>query len=246
MNESRTTEPGWLDPRMQQQIEWRDQDILISVPIKSGTTWMMNIVHQLLTGGDADFEDIYDEVPWIELRTRPDMPVGELLARVNGMRSDRPRAFKSHAAPPALPYVAPDIGKDIRYIVVVRNPEEALVSAKPFFEKHTEAWLNLWQVPRSALTRPDFPTFYREVLDAMGLNRALFGFLASWWPLRHQPNVRLMHFTDMKRDHEGSIRQIGDFLDTPLNPEAWSKVLEYTSFAWMKQHGTKFDAMTAT
>jgi hypothetical protein len=238
--------PGWLDPRMQQQIEWRDKDILISVPIKSGTTWTMNIVHQLLTGGDPDFEDIYAEVPWLELLTRPGMPVGELLDRVDGMRRDRPRAFKSHAAPPMLPYVEPDIGQDIRYIVVVRNPEEALVSARPFFEKHTEAWLNLWQVPRAALTRPDFPTFYREVLDTMGLNRALFGFLTSWWPLRHRSNVLLMHFTDMKRDHEGSIRRIADFIGAHPTPDAWSKITEYTSFAWMKQHGTKFDALTAT
>ena len=28
--------PGWIDPRMQQQIEWRDQDMLISVPITIG------------------------------------------------------------------------------------------------------------------------------------------------------------------------------------------------------------------
>ena len=31
--------PPWIDPAMQQQIKWRDKDILISVPVKSGTTW---------------------------------------------------------------------------------------------------------------------------------------------------------------------------------------------------------------
>ena len=55
--------------------------------------------------------------------------------------------------------------KDVRYILVVRNPEEALVSAKPFLEKHTDEWLEFWQVPKTALTRPDFPAFYREVLE---------------------------------------------------------------------------------
>jgi len=28
--------PGWIDPSMQQQNEWRDQDMLISVPITIG------------------------------------------------------------------------------------------------------------------------------------------------------------------------------------------------------------------
>ena len=237
--------PRWIDPTMQQQITWRDKDILVSVPIKSGTTWTMNIVHQLLTGGDPDFEDIYAEVPWIELLTRPDMPVDELLDRVGSLRRDRPRAFKSHAAPPMLPYVEPTTGPDVRYIVVVRNPEEALVSIKPFIEKHTDAWFDLWEVPRAALTRPDFPAFYYEVADHMGLNRALFEFVESWWPLRHQSNVLLLHFADMKRDHDGSLRRIAKFLDVHPTDAAWRAIATYTSFSWMKQHARKFDATTA-
>ena len=53
----------WIDPLLQQQIEWRDGDVVVSVPIKSGTTWMMSIVHQLRSGGDPDFVDVYAEVP---------------------------------------------------------------------------------------------------------------------------------------------------------------------------------------
>ena len=41
----------WIDVTMQQQVAWRDGDIVISVPVKSGTTWMMNIVHQLRSRG---------------------------------------------------------------------------------------------------------------------------------------------------------------------------------------------------
>ena len=64
--------PGFISRSIQQQIAWRDGDIVISVPLKSGTTWMMNIVHQLRVGGDPDFVDIYAEVPWLELVPRPD------------------------------------------------------------------------------------------------------------------------------------------------------------------------------
>ena len=31
-----------------------------------GTTWAMNIFHQLRTGGDPDFKDIYQIIPWVE------------------------------------------------------------------------------------------------------------------------------------------------------------------------------------
>ena len=37
--------PPWINESMQQLIEWRDGDIIVSVPVKSGTTWTMNIVH---------------------------------------------------------------------------------------------------------------------------------------------------------------------------------------------------------
>ena len=238
--------PPWIAPEMQQQIEWRDRDILISVPIKSGTTWTMNIVHQLLTGGDPDFEDIYAEVPWIEILTRPGMPVQELLDRVGKMSLERPRAFKTHAAPPVLPYIEPGGDKNIRYIVVFRNPEEALVSAKPFLEQHTDEWYELWQAPRRALTRPDFPAFYYEVIDAIGMHAALFGFLQSWWPLRDRPNVLFLHFANMKRDHEGSVRRIANFIGARPTDDQFRAITQYTSFPWMKQNGVKFDASTAT
>jgi len=231
---------------MQQQIEWRDRDILISVPIKSGTTWTMNIVHQLLTGGDPDFEDIYAKVPWIEILTRPGMPVQELLDRVGKMDLARPRAFKTHSAPPFLPYIEPGGDKNIRYIVVVRNPEEALVSAKPFLEQHTDEWFELWQTPRRETTQPGFPAFYYEVIDAIGMHAALFGFLQSWWPLRNKPNVLFLHFADMKRDHDGSVRKIANFIGARPTNDEFRAITEYTSFPWMKQNGVKFDASTAT
>jgi hypothetical protein len=58
--------PFWLNPALQFGMEFRDTDTIISVPGKSGTTWTMNIFHQLRSGGDPDFKDLYAQVPWIE------------------------------------------------------------------------------------------------------------------------------------------------------------------------------------
>lgn len=250
MNDSTETNrphsgPPWIQPAIQQHIEWRDGDIVISVPPKSGTTWTMNIVHQLLTGGTEDFDDIYAEVPWIEFLGRPGQPFREVLDRIEAMPPDRRRGFKTHSAPPAVPFEKADAGRQVKYVVVFRNPEESLVSFRPFLAQHREEWFDLWQVPKDALCRPDFPTFYREVIDANGMQGMFFGFLASWWPLRHEPNVLFLHYSDMKRDHEAAIRRIADFLDIKLAPRQWSAVLRYTSFEWMKQHEDRFEARTA-
>ncbi len=238
--------PPWIAPEIQQKIAWRDGDVVISVPIKSGTTWTMNIVHQLLTGGTDDFRDVYEEVPWIEFLAFPGQPQEAVVERVTAMPTNTRRAFKTHSPPPAVPFQSVGSGTDVKYVVIMRNPEEALVSFRPFLNKHSDAWYELWGVPREALCRPDFPTFYSDVIDANGMQGAIFGFLAAWWPLRNEPNVLFLHFSDMKSDHQGSIRKIAEFIGEELTEEQWANVLEFTSFPWMKANEGKFEGRTAS
>ena len=234
--------PPWLNPQIQADVAMRDGDIWISVPVKSGTNWMMNIVHQLLTGGDADFDSIYGVVPWPELVERPGQPQREVLDRLAAMPAGTRRVFKSHSAPPELPFIKKaGQGPDVKYIAVCRNPEESLVSFKIFLEKHTDAFYDLWKVPRAALTRPDFATFYREVVEAKGMQGMFFGFVAGWWPLRHQPNVLLLHYADIKRGGAKILRRISDFLGTTPTEAQWATVEKHASFEWMKTNQTKFE-----
>jgi hypothetical protein len=236
----------WIDSTRLQGIEQRDGDIWICVPAKSGTNWMMNIVHQLLSGGDGDFDSIYRVVPWPEFVERPGQPAKEVQDRIAAMPRDKRRAFKSHAAPPEQPFVKVGTGKDVKYIVVCRNPDEALVSFKVFLDVHTDAFYQLWQIPRPAMTRPTFEAFYREIVEPRGMQGIFFGFLAGWWSLRHEPNVLFMHFADMKRDLQGSLRTVSAFLGTAPSATQWEAIHAYASFDWMKANEAKFDNLLYT
>jgi hypothetical protein len=237
--------PGWIDHEIQSRVLWRDGDIVVSVPVKSGTTWTMNIVHQLRSGGDPDLQDVYVEVPWLELVPSPGVTLEQRLAKFAAMPRNRRRAFKTHAPPGRLLYQKPGGGrKDVRYVVVARNPDEAIASMHPFAHALARAWLDLWKMPREAICKPDFATFYDEVGRDL-FPPALFGFVAAWWPLRHAKNVLLLHFSDMKADHEGSVRKIARFLGFRPTAKQWPKILEYTSFAWMKAHEDKFELRKA-
>ncbi len=241
MSTPENSSPPWICPEIQQHIHWRDGDIVISVPAKSGTTWTMNIVFQILNGGTDKFRAIYDEVPWIEFLNRPQQPIQEIVDSVEAMPADKPRAFKTHSAPPLLPFIKPESGRRLRYIVIGRNPEEALVSFKPFLEQHTDAWFTLWGVPKAALTRATFEEFYRDVIIEGGMQGMFAGFIAGWWPLRHADNVLFLHFSEMKQDHEGALRKIANFLEITPTPEQWQAIMKYTGFDWMKQHTEKFE-----
>ncbi len=224
---------------MQQEVAWRDGDIVISVPVKSGTTWTMNIVHQLRSGGDADFVDVYAEVRWLEFVPSPDARREELLAAFEDLPRERRRAFKSHSSPPDLPYVAPGTGPDVRYVVVMRNPDEAVASMRPFIAGHSDAWFDLWQIPKDDIVGPDLATFV-EMMAAPMLG-AIFGFVEAWWELRDNENVLFVHFNDLKLEQEATVRSIADFLGFDVADDAWPVILEYTSFPWMKAHEDKFE-----
>ena len=230
----------WIDPEIQQHMQWRNGDIVISVPPKSGTTWTMNIVHQLRSGGDPDLVDVYLDVPWIELLPGPGRSIAQIVAEIDAVPDDRRRAFKTHSAPGRLPYFAPGSGKDVQYVVVVRNPEEAIASMHPFIASHSDDWFTLWQMDKAEMVAPDFTAFFEGLGKGLAAEM-VFGFVEAWWPLRHEPNVLFMHFSDMKRDHDGSLRRIADFLGYAPTEAEWPVISECTSFKWMKQHEDRFE-----
>jgi sulfotransferase family protein len=146
--------PPWLDETIQKKIGWRDGDVVVSVPAKSGTTWAMNIVHQLRSGGDPSFTDIYAEVPWLEIVPRPDTDLDDLVDAFDAMPQETRRALKSHAAPPTLPYQRPGAGPDVRYLVVVRSPDEAVASFRPFTSAHSTLGSTSGRSTRARLSGP--------------------------------------------------------------------------------------------
>ena len=232
--------PPWIDPSLQGQVAWRDGDVVISVPPKSGTTWMMNIVHQLRSGGDDSFADVYAEVPWLELVPKPDSDRDAIISAFAAMPADRRRAFKSHSAPPDLPYQAPGAAPDVRYLVVGRNPDEAVASFRPFLAGHSDAFFELWGVEPGEILGPDFAAYFAG-MGSHALVPMIFGFMAGWWPLRNEPNVLFVHYADLSRAPEETIRRIAEFAGFAVPDTSWPTILEYSSFSWMKANEDKFE-----
>jgi hypothetical protein len=201
-------------------------------------------VHQLRSGGDPDLEDIYLEVPWLEFLGGPAVSPGDVVRMIDSMPDGQRRAFKTHAAPETLPFQPPGSGLDVRYIVVMRHPDEVLASFFPFVCSHADEWFALWGIDKQEFVPSDMAACFESLGKSM-LPGSLFGFLAAWWPRRHESNVLLLHFSDMKRDHEGAVRRIAGFLDIEPSAAQWPAILEYTSFTWMKQHEHKFELRRA-
>jgi hypothetical protein len=222
---------------MFKKFAYRPNDIIVSCAAKSGTTWTMNIVHQIRSYGDSDFGDIYWEVPWIEFLERPGQTQEELLHRWARLPSFPRRAFKTHAPPPILP-----LNPKVKYVVPFRNGLDTVVSFYPFLANHNSNFMDMWNVPEMMRGFPSLDACFGFCMQMFVHNPNFFWtFAKGWWPHRHAPNVLFIHFSDMIKDHEGSMRKIAKFLEVDVPESRWPRILEYTSFPWMKKHGSKFE-----
>ena len=59
-----------FDSTIWDDFRFRDDDIIISTYAKSGTTWMQQIIAQMILGGDPDAE-VAELSPWMDLRIPP-------------------------------------------------------------------------------------------------------------------------------------------------------------------------------
>jgi aryl sulfotransferase len=59
-----------FDSTIWNDLQFRDDDIVIATYAKAGTTWVQQIVAQLLFGGDPELA-VAEMSPWLDLRVPP-------------------------------------------------------------------------------------------------------------------------------------------------------------------------------
>ena len=95
----------------------RDGDVVISTSYKSGTTWMQNIVLQMIFRGDV-VPAVSDVSPWVDRRREDPAQLAALLEA-----QTHRRVMKSHLSLEAQPYHA-----GTRYIICVRDSRDVFMS----------------------------------------------------------------------------------------------------------------------
>ncbi|MFV2005274.1 MAG: sulfotransferase domain-containing protein, partial [Gammaproteobacteria bacterium] len=218
-------EPSPLhDPVILAHFKARPTDVLITTPPKAGTTWMQQILYQLRSGGDPDFSSIDEVVPWLEIQ-REGKSWQQILQHFETL--PEPRIFKTHCTAEQTPGIG--IAK---IILTSRDPRDCCVSFYHHLMNMTDEARSNKEIPR--------PTSFDEHVEQWLEFAAWYRNVKSWWPYYDHPKVLWLRYQDMKNDIESSIDQITAFLDWKISDEQKQKVLEYSSFDWMKTHDEKF------
>lgn len=195
----------------------RPDDVIISPYPKSGTTWLQQIAHGLRTRGSMDFDEITAVTPWIEI-------AHDIGWDLEGPQPAEPRVYKCHLS-------WHDIPKGGRYIVSVRDPAGVMVSFYRFFE----GWFfEPGSISLEAFTRWRWP---QGALDAEGY----WHHLISWWERRHDPDVLLLCYEDMKEDLPGTVRKVARFMGIALDDALFDLVVRQSSREFMLAKRYHFD-----
>jgi aryl sulfotransferase len=224
-----------MDSTVWNDFRFRPDDIVIATYAKSGTTWVQQIVGQLVFAGREDV-DVAELSPWVDLR----VPPKEIkLAKLEAQESRR--FIKTH-----LPVDALVFSPEAKYLYIGRDGRDVVWSLYNHHARANETWYGaLNDTPGRVgppLPRPpdSVPQYFREWLDGDGYPFWPFWEnVGSWWAVRDLPNVMMLHFADLKRDLPGGIRRIAGFLDIELDDAGLELVARHCSFAYMKEHAER-------
>jgi aryl sulfotransferase len=230
-----------MDSTRWDEFKFREGDAVIGTWAKSGTTWMQQIVSQLVFQG-ADGLAAMDIAPWLDMRC---MPLDEIMT---GLEAQTHRRFvKTH-----LPADALRMSPQARYIYVARDGRDVVWSWYNHLMKMTDGFYDMINnTPGRVgppLLRPatDIVSFFHEWLDEDGGPMGPYWpHIQGWWDIRERPNVLLVHFGSLKADMESEIRRIADFLDIEIDEAKWPAIVEHCSFDYMKTNGDKLSSMGA-
>ena len=224
-------------------FEFRDGDIVISTPPKSGTTWTQMIV-ALLIFGSPDFPRPLSEISlWLDMQLASKDDVFAVL----DAQTHR-RFIKSHTALPGLPY-----DERVTYICVGRDPRDVAVSCRHHMEnidldrfiKLREQAVGLEDLAELVPAQQREPTdpirefvetdFVLGNLNVMTLSYVLHH-LQSFWDRRDDPNITLCHYSDFQADLPGQLRRLATVLEIDLDDAKVHELAAAASFAAMRDN----------
>lgn len=221
----------------------RQDDIVISTSYKAGTTLTQTIVANLLFPDGNLPAPVTSFMPWLDMRVRP---LDEVMSALEAQTHRR--CIKTHLALDGLPFF-----HQVKYVVVGRDPRDVFMSLLNHYGEHKPEFFDLLNNSPGRVGDP-FPRYDGDVhkLWRNWITRGWFDWeqdgypywshlhhAKTWWEFKHLPNIRFVHYNDLRRDLEGEMRKLARWLEISVPEQRWPAVVEACRFETVKAHPEK-------
>ena len=195
----------------------RNGDVFIVSYPKSGTMWVTQIVKHIANPSmpiGIDEKDIIGgTVAFLEFNPP---------AKLDALSS--PRYMYTHLPYSMIPH---NSEHNLKYIVVARNPRDVAVS-----------YFNFMRVVDHFEWDGDWDEFFNYFIKGELPFGSYFDRVMEWWERRNEPNILFLKYEDLKKDIEGQIQRIAEFLGYKLSSEEINNVKDKSTFLAMKADPT--------
>uniref|UniRef100_A0A8C4SXT6 Sulfotransferase n=1 Tax=Erpetoichthys calabaricus TaxID=27687 RepID=A0A8C4SXT6_ERPCA len=206
-------------------------DVLVATYPKAGTTWIIEIVDCILSGGVTEkikSQPSGSRAPFIELGQSPYSPSG--VDMLDTMLS--PRLVKTHLP---VKLVSPSFwDNNCRIIYVARNAKDVLVSYY-FFHKMN------FRMPEPG----SWEEFFESFLSGKVAWGSWFDHVTNWWDIRERHRVLFIFYEDLVQDTMREVERVVHFLGQTLERTTLDEIVKHTAFSNMKDNPmTNFAPLT--
>ena len=220
-----------MDSTIWNDFPFRNDDIILATYAKSGTTWMQQIVGQLIFAGAEDM-NLAAMSPWMDLRVPPKhVKLAEVEAQPHR------RFLKTH-----LPVEALVFSDKAKYLYVARDGRDMVWSLYNHHRNASAKWYGALNEtpglvgPKIDLAPDDIREYFQTWLARDGFPFwSFWENIRSWWAIRELPNVKLLHFSDLKADLAAEIDGIAQFLDIRHDAQTLRRITAHCGFNYMKE-----------
>eukprot|EP00746_Dinoflagellata_sp_MGD_P016139 gnl/MRDRNA2_/MRDRNA2_136285_c0_seq1.p1 gnl/MRDRNA2_/MRDRNA2_136285_c0~~gnl/MRDRNA2_/MRDRNA2_136285_c0_seq1.p1 ORF type:complete len:383 (+),score=63.51 gnl/MRDRNA2_/MRDRNA2_136285_c0_seq1:79-1227(+) len=241
----------------------RDDDVVVAVGLKSGSTEMLYCMHQIRVKGDDQkfpFLDPSLTTPWPDLMQFPGGTWEDHRERMNTTilpdesklvdHWNHPqypfRIFKSHMLPRNgssrdFMHVLPVRERPgVKYVAMSRAGLDIVASFAT--GGSTDTFRQLWGgfPPKINDKEKILEHWLISLLPGGVMSQFYFGYVNAWWAHRHDPNVLLLHYADLKKDRRGTIVKVAEFVGVELSSAQLDIIEHKCSYGYMKKDPRQF------
>jgi aryl sulfotransferase len=236
----------------------RNDDIVISTSIKSGTTWVQSIVRELIVHGlDGHASGLPERIPlqdrassfWLEANFNRE--IGTLYEKLEAQ--EHRRFIKTHLPLDGLPFYP-----QVKYLVIGRDARDVFMSLWNHYANYSDDFYKKINEAPDLIGEPcprcpeDIHAFWQSWISQGWFDWEQEGYpfwgnmhhAQTWWNYRHLGNIQFFHYADMLANPTGEIKRIAEFLDIDVSDEVISTIVQETSLSAMRQRSLQAGSST--